>query len=65
MSRASQIEHLTDREAEHLSNQLNDGAISLTDYNAAMRDLQREERDAYRQDMEEAQERVNNEGGIW
>jgi len=65
MSRKSQIEHLNEREAEHLSNQLHDGAISLRNYNAALRDLRREELDAYQQEMEDARERVNNEWGSW
>jgi hypothetical protein len=63
MSRAHQIERQMEREEEALSKDLESGAISRADYNEAMRDLQREARAAYAEDVREAEERVRNDWG--
>ena len=65
MSRASQIERQMEREEEALSNDLATGRISRADYNEAMRDLQREARDAYHEDREDAMRRVDDDWGRW
>jgi 3-hydroxyacyl-CoA dehydrogenase len=63
MSRAWQIERAMERAEEQLSRDLNEGRISQTDYNAEMRELQRDARAAYEEDMRDAQERVRDEWG--
>lgn len=63
MSRAWQAERMMEREEEALSNALADGRISQADYNAEMRELQRDLRGAYEEDMHDAQERVRDEWG--
>jgi len=65
MSRAWQIECHIEREEERLSRDYGNGNISREDYNAEMRELQREARDAYREDVEDAQARVGDEWGGW
>jgi hypothetical protein len=52
-----------ERAEEQLSRDLNEGRISQTDYNAEMRELQRDARAAYEEDMRDAQERVRDEWG--
>lgn len=63
MSRAHQIDSHIDREESRLSEMLNRGEISPVEYNAEMRLLQQEAREAYQQDLDEAQERVRDEWG--
>lgn len=63
MSRAYAIERAMEREEEALSRDYNEGRISRADYNEAMRELQRDARAAYEEDMHEAQERVRDEWG--
>lgn len=63
MSRARQVERQLDREERRLWDDYNAGLISQADYNAEMRELQRDAREAYEQDMWEAQERVKDEWG--
>ena len=65
MSRAFQIDRHIDREEERLSRDYANGAISREDYNAEMRELQREARDAYQADLEDATARVRDEWGGW
>ena len=65
MSRAHQIDRYIDREETRLLREFNDGLITRSEYNDAMRDLQRESRDAYQQDLDEAAERVRDEWGQW
>jgi hypothetical protein len=52
-----------EREEEHLSRQLSEGRITQAEYNAEMRELQRDLRGAYEEDMHDAQERVRDEWG--
>jgi len=61
--RRSQIERMLDREETALVEDLNAGRISNAEFNEAMRDLQREAREAYQEDLHEAQERVRDEWG--
>lgn len=63
MSRAHQIDSHIDREEARLCEQLNRGEISPADYNDEMRALQRETRDAYQADLDDAVERVRDEWG--
>lgn len=63
MSRAYQIDRHVEREEDRLSREYNSGEISLADYNEAMLELQREARDAYQQDLDEAAEYVRDEWG--
>ncbi len=63
MSRANQIERHIERQEAALSRDLADGRISNAEYNREMRELQAEAREAYQQDVEDAQERVRDEWG--
>lgn len=63
MSRAWQVDRQMEREEERLSQDYSDGTISREEYNEQMRQLQRDAREAYEQDMYEAQERVRDEWG--
>lgn len=65
MSRADQAERAADREEEYYAQQLADGAITRQQYNEYMRELQRDVRDAYEQDREDALRDVDGEWGIW
>lgn len=63
MSRAHQIERQLDREEDRLCADLNAGRISRADYNEEMRQLQRDARDAYEEDREDALRNVDAEWG--
>jgi hypothetical protein len=63
MGRAWQIERQLDREEARLEKQLNDGSMSRAEYNDEMRQLQRDAREAYEQDLEDAQRAVRDEWG--
>lgn len=63
MSRAWQVERQLDREEDQLVADFNAGRISREDYNEGMRDLQRDARDAYAQDREDALRDVDAEWG--
>lgn len=63
MSRAHQIERMLDREEEGLSKAYDEGLISRAEYNEAMRELQREARYAFQEDMDDARDRVRDEWG--
>lgn len=63
MSRAHQIERMMEREEEALSQDYDSGRITRDEYNAGMRELQRDARDAYREDIADAYERVRDEWG--
>jgi predicted RNA-binding protein associated with RNAse of E/G family len=65
MSRAHNAENAADREADQLLRDFNEGLITREDYNAAMRELQRDVRDAYEMDREDALREVDNEWGRW
>lgn len=65
MSRAHQIDRHIDREEERLLRDFNQGLISRHDYNEALRDLQRDARDAYQADLDDAADRVRDEWGAW
>lgn len=65
MSRADAFERYADREEERLLRDFNEGLITREEYNAAMRELQREARDAYQADIDEAHERVRDDWGQW
>ena len=63
MSRAWQAERAADREEDALARDLAEGRISQATYNAEMRNIQREFRDAYEQDREDALRSVDDEWG--
>lgn len=63
MSRADQTNRQLDSEEDRLSQAYTDGSISREDYNAEMRQLQRDAREAYAQDVEDAQQRVRDDWG--
>jgi hypothetical protein len=63
MSRAWQAERMADREEELLARDLAEGRITQTEYNAEIRNLQREVRYALEQDREEALRQVDDEWG--
>lgn len=63
MSRAHQIERHVEREEERLSKAYAAGDISREDYNEEMRELQREARGAYEEDLYDAQQSVRDEWG--
>lgn len=63
MSRAHQVERQLDREENRLVDALNRGDISRADFNAEMKQLQRDAREAYQADRQEALERVRDEWG--
>lgn len=54
-----------EREEQALVDDLNNGLISPFEFNKAMRELQREARYAYEEDMQDAQDRVRDEWGGW
>jgi hypothetical protein len=63
MSRAWQAERYADREEELLSRDLAEGRISQAEYNAEIRNIQREVTDAYHQDREDALRQIDDEWG--
>lgn len=63
MSRAWQAERMLAREEEALSRDYESGALTREEYNAAMRDLQREARAMYEEDVQDAYDRVRDEWG--
>lgn len=65
MSRAWNAERMADREEEALARDLNEGRITRDQYNAAMKELQRDVRDAYEMDREDALRDVDAEWGKW
>lgn len=65
MTRAEQMERAMDREEESLANDLANGLISREEYNRQMRELQRDARDAYEMDREDALREVDAEWGRW
>ena len=65
MSRAWNAENAADREADQLLRDFNEGLITREDYNAAMRELQRDVHDAYEMDREDALRAVDDEWGYW
>lgn len=65
MSRVHQVERHLDREEERLLRDYNEGLITREDYNAGLRELHQEARDAYQADMDDAAERVRDEWGGW
>lgn len=65
MSRAWQMERLADREEEALARDLAEGRITQSEYNAEIRNIQREVRYAYEQDQEDARRAVDDAWGRW
>lgn len=65
MSRAWQVERQLDREEDRIVRDFNNGVISREEYNAEMRQLQRDAREAYEMDREDAQRAVDEEWGRW
>lgn len=63
MSRAWQAERAAEREEEALSQDYAEGRISREEYNAAIREIQRDMRDAYAEDLHDAEQRVRDEWG--
>ena len=63
MSRAHRIESYIDREEARLSKEYAEGLISRAEYNDEMRALQREVKDAYQEDLDDAYKRVRDEWG--
>jgi hypothetical protein len=63
MSRVDQVERMADREAEHLAEQLESGAITREQYNDGMREIQRDVRAAYEEDREDALRDVDADWG--
>ena len=63
MSRASQVEKAMDCEEDDLSAALAEGRIDQKQFNDQLRELQRDVRAAYEQDMEDARESVRNDWG--
>lgn len=63
MSRAYQIDRHIDREEARLSELLNRGEITPGEFNAEMRLLQQEAREAFQEDMDDAQQQVRDEWG--
>jgi hypothetical protein len=63
MSRAHQIDRHIEREEERLAQDYAAGRITRADYNEGLRELQREARDAYQADMDDAADRVRDEWG--
>ena len=63
MSRAWQAERLADREEEALSRDLSEGKITVAQYNAEIRNLQREIQRAYEDDREDALRAVDDDWG--
>lgn len=64
-NRAWQIDRLVDREEEYWGKQLAEGLITLEEYNTEMRNLQREVREAYEADLEDARREVDADWGNW
>lgn len=65
MSRADQAERAADREAEYYAERFASGEITREEYNRQMQELQRDVRDAYEQDREDALREVDAEWGNW
>lgn len=63
MSRAWQAERAMEREMEALDRQYSAGELTLAEYNEAQRELQRDLRGAYEEDMYDAQQSVRDEWG--
>lgn len=63
MSRAHQVERQLQREEDRIVEAFNRGELSRQEYNDEMRQLQREAREAYEQDLYDAQQAVRNDWG--
>lgn len=64
MSQADQVERMADREADDLAERFNSGEITREQYDAGMRDIQREVRAAYEEDREAALRDVDADWGM-
>lgn len=58
-----QFQRYIERTEDELCRQVNSGEISREEYNAAMRDLAAEEREAYEADRQDALDRVDDDWG--
>lgn len=65
MSRADQFDRYAETEEARLAADYKAGRISREEYNTGLRDLQREARDAYQTDIDDAAYRVRDEWGGW
>lgn len=65
MSRAWQVERQLDREENRIVEAFNRGDMSRDEYNTEMRQLQRDAREAYESDREDAMRAVDEEWGRW
>lgn len=65
MSRVDQSERAAELEEDALADDYNNGLITREEYNSRMRDIQRDVREAYEQDREDALRDVDAEWGIW
>lgn len=65
MSRVDQIERAAEREEDALVEDYNNGLITREEYNSRMRDIQRDVREAYEQDREDALRDVDADWGIY
>jgi hypothetical protein len=65
MSKAWQMDRALEREEESLARDLSEGRITNAEYNSQMRELQRDARTAYEEDLWDAQQRVREEWGDW
>lgn len=63
MSRAWQAERAMDREVEALENDLAEGRITNAQYRESLRELERDLRGAYEDDLADAQQAVKDEWG--
>lgn len=65
MSRVDQLERAAEREEDALADDFNNGLITREEYNSRMRDIQRDMREAYEQDREDALRDVDAEWGMF
>lgn len=63
MSRAWQAERAMDREVQSLENDLAEGRITHAQYRESLRELERDLRGAYEEDLYDAQQAVKDEWG--
>ena len=63
MSRAWQAERAAEREIESLDRDFENGFLTADEHRKAVREVERDMRGAYEEDMADAQERVRDEWG--
>lgn len=60
-----QIERSYEREAEALQRQYDEGQLTRQEFNEAMRQLDRDARDAYEEERQRAHDEVDQQFGGW